>query len=219
MKTVLVLFTLAAVSVAMMLGAGARQPESKPQTPPTESKPVADTSPAYVRLSTSMGDIVLELSREKAPISTANFLSYVEKGHYDGTIFHRVIPDFMIQGGGFDKDMKQKPTGDGIKNEWQNGLKNTKGTVAMARLGGRADSATSQFFINVKDNPFLDQPNDGAGYAVFGKVIAGMDVVDKIKAVKTGNHGPHQNVPAEPVTITKAQAISAEEAKAAPGSR
>jgi peptidyl-prolyl cis-trans isomerase A (cyclophilin A) len=217
MKTALVALVLAAFSVAIMLGAGARPPagDPKPETPAEETKPVADTTPAYVKLTTSMGDIYLELNREKAPITTANFISYVEKGHYDGTIFHRVIPDFMIQGGGFDKELNQKPTGAGIKNEWQNGLKNTRGTIAMARLGGRPDSATAQFFINVKDNTFLDEPRDGAGYAVFGKVIAGMDVVDKIKGVRTQRRGPHEAVPVEPVVIEKAQVITADEAKAA----
>ena len=156
-----------------------------------------------VILHTNHGDVTLALDAENSPATVANFLQYVRDGHYDNTVFHRVIPDFMIQGGGFDKDMKQKPTGDGIKNEWQNGLKNTKGTVAMARLGGRADSATSQFFINVKDNPALDRANsaDKVGYCVFGKVIEGMDVVDKIKKVKTGRKMGFDDVPDEDVVI------------------
>ena len=124
-----------------------------------------------------------------------NFLAYAEKGHYNGTIFHRVIANFMIQGGGFTPDMDQKPTDPPIKNEWQNGLSNTRGTLAMARLGRQPDSATAQFFINVANNSFLDEPRDGAGYAVFAKVIAGMDVVDAIKAVPTATKGPHGDVP------------------------
>ncbi|HMW22608.1 MAG TPA: peptidylprolyl isomerase [Burkholderiaceae bacterium] len=158
-----------------------------------------------VRLATSMGDIVVELDAAKAPKTVDNFLQYVKAGHYDGTVFHRVIPNFMIQGGGMDATMKEKPTRDPIPLESRNGLSNVRGTLAMARTMV-PDSATAQFFINVKDNAFLDQPNsrDGNGYAVFGKVVAGMDVVDKIKAVATGNRGPHQNVPTEPVTIKKA---------------
>ena len=157
----------------------------------------------YFEMQTSMGTIYLELDNEMAPITTENFLSYVKEGHYDGTIFHRVMSNFMIQGGGFDKDMKQKKVGSGIKNEWKNGLSNVRGSIAMARLGNQPDSATAQFFINVVDNKGLDMPRDGAGYAVFGKVVKGMDVVDKIKVVKVGNNGMHQNVPVEPVVIEK----------------
>ncbi len=155
-----------------------------------------------VKLTTNHGDIVLDLDEAKAPISVANFLAYVDKGHYDGTIFHRVIPGFMIQGGGFGADMKQKATAAPIKNEWKNGLKNAKYTVAMARTSV-PDSATSQFFINVADNAFLDQSRDGAAYAVFGKVTQGSDVVDKIAAVRTSNKGGHGDVPVDAVTITK----------------
>lgn len=154
-----------------------------------------------VVIKTSLGDLVIELDVERAPITCKNFLRYADDGFYDGTIFHRVIPGFMIQGGGFTKDMKQKKVKAPIKNEWRNGLKNKRGTLAMARLGGRPDSATSQFFINVQDNSGLDTPRDGAAYAVFAKVIKGMDVVDRIKAVKTTRHGGHQNVPAKPVVI------------------
>jgi peptidyl-prolyl cis-trans isomerase A (cyclophilin A) len=158
-----------------------------------------------VRLATSMGDIVVELDAQKAPKTVANFLSYVKSGHYNGTIFHRVIDNFMIQGGGMLPDMSEKAVGAPIPLESRNGLANKRGTLAMARTMV-PDSATAQFFINVRDNDFLDQPNsrDGNGYAVFGKVIEGMDVVDKIKTVPTGNKGPHQNVPAQPVTINKA---------------
>jgi len=158
-----------------------------------------------VRLATSEGDIVLELEREKAPRTVDNFLAYVKAGHYDGTIFHRVIPTFMIQGGGMQPDMSEKPTKAPIPLESRNGLSNQRGTVAMARTGD-PNSATAQFFINVNDNLFLDQPQarDGNGYAVFGRVIAGMEVVDKIKAAPTQNAGPHQNVPVKPVLIRKA---------------
>lgn len=156
-----------------------------------------------VLISTSLGDITVELDEAKAPITVKNFLSYVNDKHYDGTIFHRVIPGFMIQGGGMDKDMKEKSTKAPIKNEAGNGLKNVVGTLAMARTGV-VDSATAQFFINVKDNAFLnhtDETQRGFGYAVFGKVASGMDVVQKIEKVATGNRGPHQNVPTEPVII------------------
>ena len=161
-----------------------------------------------IKLTTNNGDIVLELDRANAPVSTENFIKYVEDGHYDGTIFHRVIENFMIQGGGFTPDMKQKKTRDGISNEWQNSLKNTKGTVAMARLGGDPDSATAQFFINVADNHFLDQPQpDGAAYAVFGKVIDGLDIVESIRTVQTGMKGGHDDVPVEPIIIEKAEVV------------
>lgn len=158
-----------------------------------------------VKLETSAGDIVLELDAERAPKTVANFVDYVKAGHYDGTVFHRVIPNFMIQGGGFTPDMAQKPTRPPIALESRNGLTNQRGTVAMARTMV-PDSASAQFFVNVVDNPFLDAANsrDGHGYAVFGKVVQGMDVVDKIRAVPTANRGPHQNVPVEPVLIRKA---------------
>jgi peptidyl-prolyl cis-trans isomerase A (cyclophilin A) len=154
-----------------------------------------------VRLATTAGDIVVELDPAKAPKSVANFLEYVKAGHYDGTIFHRVIENFMIQGGGMTADMKEKPTRASIPLESRNGLTNQRGTIAMARTSD-PNSATSQFFINVKDNAFLNQPQakDGNGYAVFGKVISGMDVVDKIKAVPTGPG----DVPVKPVTIKQA---------------
>ena len=162
----------------------------------------ADTNPVVV-MKTSMGTIKIELDREKAPISTENFIGYVNDKFYDGTIFHRVIPAFMIQGGGFDKDMNQKKTKAPIKNEAGNGLKNVNGTIAMARTSD-PNSATAQFFINTKDNAFLDHRDDsiqGYGYAVFGKVIDGQDVVNKIEAVQTTTKMPHQNVPVTPVII------------------
>lgn len=169
---------------------------------PEEAK--APAANPKVTLETSLGTIVLELDRKKAPVSVENFLGYVRSGHFDGTIFHRVIPDFMIQGGGFDAQMSQKKVGAPIQNEAKNGLRNEKGTVAMARTND-PNSATAQFFINTKKNSFLDYPGqDGYGYAVFGKVVSGMDVVEKIEKVRTGNKGPFQNVPLEPVLIVKA---------------
>lgn len=162
-----------------------------------------------VALRTSAGDIVLELDRTKAPLSVDNFVGYVKAGHYDGTIFHRVIKDFMIQGGGFTADMAQKSTEGMIKNEANNGLKNVRGSIAMARTS-EPHSASAQFFINTVDNDFLNFSNEstqGWGYAVFGKVSAGMDVVDKIRAVRTGGGGMHKDVPVEPVTINKAEII------------
>jgi len=158
-----------------------------------------------VRLATSMGDIVVELDAQKAPKSVANFEQYVKSGFYDGTIFHRVIDNFMIQGGGMTPDMKEKRTLSPIPLESHNGLKNVRGTLAMARTDV-PDSATSQFFINVKDNAFLDAANspDGTGYAVFGRVVSGMDVVDKIKQVKTASQGMNQNVPVTAVVLKKA---------------
>ena len=165
-------------------------------------------TPVKVKLTTSMGAITLELNSEKAPISAENFVKYVESGHYNGTIFHRVIGTFMIQGGGFTKDLVQKPTNAPIKNEAANGLKNDNYTVAMARTGV-VDSATTQFFINVSNNDFLNhQGPSNFGYAVFGKVVEGMDVVEKIKAVKTGGKGMFPtDVPQETITIEKAECI------------
>jgi peptidyl-prolyl cis-trans isomerase A (cyclophilin A) len=158
-----------------------------------------------VRLATSMGDIVLQLEPEKAPKTVDNFVQYVKAGQYNGTVFHRVIDNFMIQGGGFTPDMKEKPTRPPIALEARNGLSNLRGTVAMARTMA-PDSATAQFYINVGDNTFLDAANarDGNGYAVFGKVIAGLDVVERIKAVPTGNKGMFQNVPIQAVVISRA---------------
>jgi len=179
---------VAAVAVA------APKPESKPR----------------VRLETSKGTIVIELDAVAAPVTVANFLDYVRAGHYDGTIFHRVIPGFMIQGGGFTRTMEQKPTRPPIKNESANNLSNVRGTLAMARTA-EPDSASCQFFINLKDNAFLDRAKaqDGVGYCVFGKVVEGMNVVDAIAAVPTGSHGMYQNVPRDPVVITKATILAA----------
>ena len=160
-----------------------------------------------IKLHTNFGVITLELDAEKAPESAKNFLAYAEAGHYDNTIFHRVIDGFMIQGGGFTTDMAQKPTRAPIPLEASNGLKNNKYTIAMARTGN-PNSATSQFFINVKDNDNLNAPQpDGHGYTVFGKVVSGTEVVDKIKAVATGTKGMHQNVPTTPVVIQSATLV------------
>jgi peptidyl-prolyl cis-trans isomerase A (cyclophilin A) len=158
-----------------------------------------------VKLATSQGDIVLELDAAKAPKTVENFVQYVKAGHYNGTVFHRVIENFMIQGGGMTADLKEKPSRAPIPLESRNGLNNDRGTVAMARTND-PNSATAQFFINVKDNGFLNaaQSRDGNGYAVFAKVITGMDVVDKIRAVPTGSKGAYQDVPMQPVVINKA---------------
>ncbi len=160
-----------------------------------------------IRLTTNHGDIAIELDFDKAPITAKNFEDYVRDGHYDGTIFHRVINGFMIQGGGMDTRFMQKPTRESIPNEAKNGLKNKTGTIAMARTMD-PHSASAQFFINVADNGFLDYPGqDGWGYCVFGKVTEGMDVVNKIKGVKTGNRQGHQDVPVEDVVIEKAVVV------------
>jgi peptidyl-prolyl cis-trans isomerase B (cyclophilin B) len=201
-----------ALAASMALGAHAQSnTKAKPATKAAGSSCKSDNQgkPMKVKLSTTMGAITLELDREKAPISVDNFISYVDSGHYNGTIFHRVIGNFMIQGGGFTKDMNQKPTKSPIKNESTNGLKNDIYTVAMARTGVR-DSATSQFFINVKGNDFLNfsgESPQGWGYAVFGKVVEGTEVVDKMKGVATRNVGPHGDVPVEPIVIEKAECI------------
>ena len=158
-----------------------------------------------IRFSTSAGDIVVELDGAKSPKTVANFVRYVKANHYNGTLFHRVIPNFMIQGGGMTKDMSEKPTEAPIELESHNGLINKRGTIAMARTGN-PNSATAQFFINLKDNAFLDAANspDGNGYAVFGKVVTGMDVVDKIATARTASQGMHRDVPVEPILIKKA---------------
>lgn len=166
----------------------------------------ANESPR-VLLDTTLGEIELELNAEQAPISVKNFLDYVDSERYDGTVFHRVIPGFMIQGGGFDKYMQQRSTKAPIKNEADNGLKNERGTVAMARTRS-VDSATMQFFINHSDNDFLNHSDRDFGYAVFGKVVRGMDVVDTITEQKTSSYGMHENVPIEQVIILKAKRLN-----------
>lgn len=184
-----------ALLVALALGGA-------PSQAADEAKPAAQGGSNVVVLETSLGNIEIELDAQKAPLSTENFLAYVDAGHYDGTVFHRVIPSFMIQGGGFDETSSQKATRGPIKNEFGNGLVNKRGTVAMARTND-PHSATSQFFVNLVDNGFLDNP---PGYAVFGKVTAGMDVVDKIAAVPTGRKGPFsQDAPQTNVVIKKAK--------------
>jgi len=163
-----------------------------------------------VDLETSQGTIRLELDEEKAPLTVKNFITNVENGHYDGTVFHRVIKGFMVQGGGFEPGMKQKPTGHPIQNEASNGLKNAKYTVAMARTSD-PHSATAQFFVNVADNAFLDfksESGSGWGYAVFGKVVKGNEVIDAIEQVRTGNRAGHGDVPMDDVTITRATVVS-----------
>jgi peptidyl-prolyl cis-trans isomerase B (cyclophilin B) len=160
-----------------------------------------------IKLKTNHGDITLELDHDNAPATSANFEQYVRDGHYDGTLFHRVIDGFMIQGGGMDTSFAQKPTRAPIENESKNGLKNVAGSIAMARTND-PHSASAQFFINVSDNGFLDYPGqDGWGYCVFGTVAEGMDVVNRIKDVKTGNRGGHQDVPVDDVIIEKAEIV------------
>jgi peptidyl-prolyl cis-trans isomerase A (cyclophilin A) len=183
------------------------------QSTPPAAKPAANAassckgSTPKVKLTTSSGPIVLELNRGMAPNTVDNFVKYVESGHYNGTVFHRVIDGFMIQGGGFTRDMQQKPTQAPIKIESSNGLKNDAYTVAMARTSD-PNSATSQFFINVKDNGMLNYSGEmNPGYTVFGKVVEGKETVDKIRKVATGNSGPHQNVPTTPVVIEKAECV------------
>jgi cyclophilin family peptidyl-prolyl cis-trans isomerase len=173
----------------------------------TENK-MSDTQ-TKVKLTTTLGEIVIQLNPEKAPVSSANFLTYVNEGFYNGTIFHRIIPGFMAQGGGFDASFSQKAVHAPIKNEANNGLSNNRGTIAMARTPD-PDSATAQFFINYKDNSFLNHTSptpNGWGYAVFGEVIEGMDVVDAMAKQPTGNRGPHQDVPKTDIVIEKAEVI------------
>lgn len=232
MRTIKFFIALLLINSGYMLARAEENPEAKPAvsesieavTDPVAnvetSQPAAEESPAVqpaegespvVIIKTSKGDIKVKLHKDKAPITVDNFLAYVDSGHYENTIFHRVIGNFMIQGGGFTADMEQKPTMKAIKNEAQNGLKNKRGTLAMARTMV-VDSATSQFFINVVDNEFLNfsAPNpQGFGYCVFGEVIEGMDVVDAIRAVPTGRSGPHSDVPVDPVEIIQVVRVGA----------
>jgi cyclophilin family peptidyl-prolyl cis-trans isomerase len=205
---------VAAVAAALLLAVpGAAFPQSATADTATtaeRSDPMTTDNPR-VLLHTSKGDVTVELFAAEAPKTVENFLAYVRSGHFDGTIFHRVIPNFMIQGGGFAADMSQKPTRDPIQNEADNGLKNTKGTLAMARTMN-PHSASAQFFVNTTDNAFLDHRGkdpQGWGYAVFGKVVDGMDVVEAIGKVETGNRGGHQDVPVEPVLIESAKVVEA----------
>jgi cyclophilin family peptidyl-prolyl cis-trans isomerase len=185
------LVSLALAGLALSAAAASPAPSTPPQGP-------------VVVLETSLGVIKIGLHKDKSPLSVANFVEYVKAGHYDGTIFHRVIADFMIQGGGMDSAMKEKPTRKPIRNEAKNGLRNSRGTMAMARTSD-PDSATAQFFISVRDNHRLDYGIGGAGYTVFGEVLEGMDVVDKIAAVPTTSRGGADDVPVKPVVIQKAR--------------
>ncbi|GHV20770.1 peptidyl-prolyl cis-trans isomerase [Planctomycetales bacterium] len=204
-------FTLLSLAAFLLAACGADATSERTAVAKSKKKKsvsaAAGEKPAQVKLTTNVGEIVIELFPKEAPISTANFLAYTRDGFYAGTIFHRVIPNFMIQGGGMDgqlheKDGKKAP----IKNEADNGLKNLRGTLAMARTG-EVNSATSQFFINLKDNAFLDHGARDFGYAVFGKVVKGMEIVDKIALVRTGNAGFHQDVPQTPIVIEKAEVV------------
>ena len=205
--------TAAALFVAIAAIANtATAQETKSAAP---SAPTTSAATVYVSMTTSKGVIYLELNAAKAPISTENFVNYTKEGFYNGTIFHRVIKTFMIQGGGFTADMKQKTTKAPISNEWQNGLPNSRGAISMARTN-EPNSATSQFFINTVDNKMLDQPRGGAAYAVFGKVIKGMDVVDAIAAVPTGPSSGMGDVPKSVVTIEKMEILAGPPAMDAP---
>lgn len=201
------------LAAAMFYSAMACTPQAQGQGGETASEDAKTALYPRVEIVTSLGDIVIELNGEKAPISTLNFLRYAEEGYFNGTVFHRVMPGFMIQGGGFTENLDKKTEGlhPGIKNEWTNGLKNYRGTIAMARLGGQPDSGTSQFFINVVDNPSLDKAQgDGAAYAVFGKVVEGMETVEAIRNTETENNSKYPSgkvVPVTPVVIKSVSAI------------
>jgi peptidyl-prolyl cis-trans isomerase A (cyclophilin A) len=204
------LLLVAVLVPAMLVTAACKQKDNSAQNT-AQSTPAGDTSETQggnpvVIISTSKGDIKVELFKNEAPVTVENFLSYVNDGFYDGTIFHRVIPNFMVQGGGFTPDFAQKPTKAPIKNEANNGLKNDRGTLAMARTQV-VDSATSQFFINIVNNDFFNNGARDFGYAVFGKVIDGMDVVDAIAAVPTSNKGMHGDVPTEDVVIESVKVV------------
>jgi peptidyl-prolyl cis-trans isomerase B (cyclophilin B) len=206
-----VLLTFLFVCFAFAPAAKGLEPKdpSQPSGDAAGQKETESDSPR-VALKTSMGQIVLELDRKRAPATVANFLQYANEGFYKGTLFHRVIPGFMVQGGGMEPGMKQKPTRSPIRNEAANGLKNKTGTIAMARTSV-VDSATSQFFINCKDNDFLDHRDaspQGFGYAVFGKVVDGMDVVRKIEKAPTGTKGPHRDVPVEDILILSVDVLN-----------
>ena len=211
-------FVRSAVALCVAIAAITNLASAQNAKPGSAVAPTADApaaSPVYVSMTTSKGVIYLELNAAKAPISTENFVNYTKEGFYNGTIFHRVMKTFMIQGGGFTADMKQKTTKAPISNEWQNGLPNSRGAISMARTN-EPNSATSQFFINTVDNKMLDQPRGGAAYAVFGKVIKGMDVVDAIAAVPTGNSSGMQDVPKSVVTIEKMEILAGLPAMDAP---
>lgn len=210
---------LLALSAACTALAQDPAPATAPAAPAPAQAVAAPTGPVFVKLATSKGDLLLELDPAKAPISVENFVKYVKDGYYDGTVFHRIVPGFVVQGGGFDLALVQKQTRPPIKNEWTNGLKNSKGTISMARMPS-PDSATSQFFLNLKDNPALDGAN-GPGYAVFGKIVVGLDVLDAMgKAPTTRREATDQSgtkrffsdVPAEDIKLTKASVVEPSEA-------
>jgi peptidyl-prolyl cis-trans isomerase A (cyclophilin A) len=205
--------SLLALALVLAQAAPLAPPAAEAPPKPVPAGPVVALDVAQGR--TALGTITIALNPEKAPISVRNFLAYLRAGHYDGTIFHRVIPGFMVQGGGFTIELEEKPTRPPIRNEAKNGLRNSRGTVAMARTGD-PDSATSQFYVNVRDNHRLDFGIGGAGYAVFGEVIEGMDVVDRIAMVPTTSRGPHQNIPQVAVVIKKAREVKAADPAAAP---
>jgi len=220
LKRIVLILVLLVPAFALAQGTAPAKPAAKAPAKSAAAKPKADdkqapasdkTAASKVLIKTNLGDMTVELYPDKAPKTVENFLAYASSGFYDGTIFHRVIDNFMIQGGGFTRDLRQKPTRPAITNEAKNGLSNLRGTLAMARTGD-PNSATAQFFINVVDNPRLDYTSDanGAtwGYCVFGKVISGTDVIDKIKAVPTGAQGPFKSdVPTTPVVIEKVTVI------------
>lgn len=202
---IVVLAVLVLTGVSLIAGCSEEEVTQDKQI--SEETEKMEAKSTKVKMETSMGDIVIELNGEAAPVTVKNFLDYVEKGFYDGTIFHRVIPNFMIQGGGFGPDMKRKDALEPIINEASNGLKNDRGTISMARTS-HPDSASSQFFINHRDNPNLNYTGENnPGYAVFGKVVEGIEVVDKIAAVKTTTKGPYGDVPAEPVLIKSVKIV------------
>lgn len=214
--------TIAVTALLALASTATAQDKPAPAAPPSApAEAPAVAAMEYCVFRTSMGDIVMELDRAKAPITVENFVGYIKDGFYDGTVFHRIVPNFVIQGGGFDTTGTQKPNKAPISNEWQNGLKNLRGTLSMARTAN-PNSATSQFFISLKDNDMLDQPiSGGAGYAVYGKVIAGMDIVDQIATVKRTIKKGMKDWPVEDIVVTKAEMLTKAEADklAAPKSK
>ncbi len=201
-KYVRVILILMVIAIPVTLSASDKKEKGLQKS---SSRGVSSMSPV-VLISTDLGDIKIKLNKEKAPVTVDNFLAYAQEGFYDGVIFHRVIPNFMIQTGGFTEDMKQKPSKQPIKNEADNGLLNKKGSIAMARTSD-INSATSQFFINLVDNTFLNHGQRDFGYAVFGEVVEGMDVVDKIAAVETGKSGYHGDVPKKPIAMKSVKVV------------
>jgi cyclophilin family peptidyl-prolyl cis-trans isomerase len=208
------MISIPSIALAALVAIAPPPAPASPTTAAPPTAPPAAPTTVFVQMTTSQGPFILELDQARAPITVENFLEYVRSGHYDGTVFHRVIPTFMIQGGGFDTEKRQKRTGAPIRNEGDNGLSNRRGTIAMARTND-PNSATAQFYINVVDNPALDTQPGRPGYAVFGKVVRGMEVVDRIRVVPTGTsmattpqgNAPMQNWPTETVEIVKAEIL------------